>query len=86
MQPPERLERRIIQCLHAQRDAIDAGRAKAAKARRLDAGRVGFEAHFDIAGYRPVPGDGVKDRTDGCGLHQRRRAAAEEDRGDGSSG
>src|SRR5262245_1581668 len=37
MQSPERFEGRIIERLNAQRDAIDASRAKAAKARRLEA-------------------------------------------------
>ena len=72
-------QRRIVERLHAERDAVDAGGAIAAKARRLDAGRIGFERDLDIGRHGPVLADGVEDRADGLGLHQRRRAAAEED-------
>ena len=85
VQPPERRKRRIVERLHAERHAIDPGRAKAAKALRLDAGRVGFERDLDVGGDRPVSCDGVEDRADGRGLHQRGRAAAEEDGRDGAA-
>jgi len=43
--------------------------------------------HFHVDGYRPVRRRrAVEDCADRCGLHQRRRAAAEEDCGDGPSG
>ena len=42
MQPPERFERSVIQRLHPERDAIDAGQAKTVKAPCFDAGRIGF--------------------------------------------
>src|SRR3989442_154898 len=54
MQPAELLERGIIKRLHAERNAVHAGRAIAAQARRLDAGRIGFERHLDVGNYRPV--------------------------------
>ena len=85
MLPPELPERCIVQRLHPERDAIDTGRAESAKARRLDAGRVGFQRHFDIGSERPVARDRVEDRADGRRLHERGRAAAEEDGGDGPS-
>ena len=79
VQPAELLQRRIIERLHAERDAIDAGRAVAAKTRRLDAGRIGLERDFDVGRDRPVLADRIEDRADRRGLHQRRRAAAHED-------
>ena len=42
----------IVERLHAERDAVDAGGAIAAKARRLDAGRIGFQRDFDVAAPR----------------------------------
>ena len=68
MQAAELLQRGIVERLHAERHAIDAGRAIAAEARRLDAGRIGLQRHFDVGRDRPVLADGVEDRrTDvGC--------------------
>ena len=70
VQPAEFLQRRIVERLHAERHAIDAGRAIAAKARRLDAGRIGLERDLDVGRDRPVLADRVEDRADG------RRAAS----------
>ena len=86
VQPAELLQRRIVERLHAERHAVDAGRAIAAKARRLDAGGIGFERDLDVGRDGPVLADGVEDRADGLGLHQRRRAAAEEDARYGAAG
>ena len=82
VQSAERLQRGIVQRLHAERDAVDAGGAIAAKARRLDAGGVGLQRHLDIGRDAPMLADRIEDRADGLRLHQRRRAAAEKDRGD----
>ena len=84
VQPTERLQRGVIERLHAERDAVDAGCAIAAKPRRLDAGGIGLQRHFHLGRDAPVFSDGIEDRADGLRLHQRRRAAAEKDRGDGS--
>src|SRR5206468_7855316 len=48
MLAPQRLEIGVIECLYADRDAVDAGRAIAGKIPRFDAGRVGFERRFGI--------------------------------------
>ena len=85
VQPSQRLQRSIVERLHAERDAVDAGCAIAAKPRCLDAGRIGLQRHFDIGGDAPMLADRIQDGADGLRLHQRRRAAAEKDRGDGSA-
>jgi hypothetical protein len=65
VQPAKFFQHGVIKCLHAERDAVDAGRAIAAKARSLDAGRIGFQRHFDIGRDRPVLGDGFENAADG---------------------
>ena len=80
MQAAQRFQRGIVERLHAERDAVDAGCAIAAKPRRLDAGRIGLQRDLDIGGDAPVLADRIEDRADGLRLHQRRRAAAEKDR------
>ena len=80
VQAAELLQRDIVERLHAERDAVDAGGAIAAEARGLDAGRIGFQRHLDVGRDAPVLGDGVEDRLHRRRLHQRRRAAAEENR------
>ena len=76
VQTAEFLQHRVVECLYAERDAIDAGRAIAAEAGGFDAGRIGFERDFDIRRDGPVLADSVEDRLHGLRLHQRRRAAA----------
>ncbi len=76
---PRKRRSAIVERLHAERDAIDAGGAIAAEALSLDAGGVGFERDLDIGIDRPGPADRIEDRADRLRLHQRRRAAAEED-------
>ncbi len=80
VQPAQRLQRGVVQRLHAERYPVDAGRAVTGKARGLDAGRVGLERDFDIGGDAPVLADRIENGADGLRLHQGRRAAAEEDR------
>src|SRR5579862_2810230 len=41
VQAAELLQREVVERLHAERDAVDAGGAIAAEARRLNAGRIG---------------------------------------------
>src|SRR6478672_9799799 len=73
-------ERPFAQRLHAQRDAIDAGSAIALEALGLDRGRIGLERDLGLWSDSPVLPDGFKDRCDRARIHQRGRAAAEEDR------
>ena len=85
VQASELLERRIVERLHAERHAVDAGGAVAAEALGLDAGGIGLERHLGAGRDGPVLRDGVEQRAHGRRLHQRRRAAAEEDGGDGAA-
>ena len=78
---PERLQDVVAQRLHAERHAIDTRRAIAAKAGRLDAARVGLERDLGAGLDAPQRRDLIEDRRDRLRLHQRRRAAAEEDAG-----
>ena len=79
---PRDLQVAVVQRLHAERDAVDAGGAVAAEALGLDRRRVGFQRDLDRRPARPVRRDGVEHGADRLRLHQRRRAAAEEDAGD----
>ena len=76
----ERLEVVIVERLHADRQAVDAGGAIAAKAARFDAGRIGLQRDLGVGRERPGGGDGVDQALHGLRPHQRRRAAAKEDR------
>ena len=79
MDAAERLQRGIVERLHAERQAIDAGGAIAAKALRLDAARIGLERDLRVGRDRPQARDRIEHRGDRLRLHQRWRAAAEED-------
>ena len=57
MQAAQRFQRGVIERLHAERDAVDAGGAIAAKARCLDAGWIGLERHLDAVGDPPMLAD-----------------------------
>jgi hypothetical protein len=70
MQASQRLQRGVVQRLHAERHPVDAGGAIAGKARGLDAGRVGLQRDFDITGDAPVPADRIEDGAYGLRLHQ----------------
>ena len=74
----------IVHGLHAKRHPVDTGRPVAAEAFSLDAGWIGLQRDLDMRVHRPVPADGIQDGADGGGLHERWRAAAEEDGGDGA--
>ncbi len=80
MQPSQRLQRGVVQRLHAERYPVDAGRAVAAKPRGFDAGGIGFQRDFRIGCHAPVFADRIQDGADGLRLHQRRCAAAEKNR------
>lgn len=64
MQASECAQIGIIERLHAERDAIDAGAAVAAEAIGLDARRVGFQRDLGAGLHDPMGGDGVEDGTD----------------------
>src|SRR5207253_1514412 len=66
----------------AERDAVDPGGAIAAEAPGLDARRVRLERYLGPRLDRPGARDGVEDGADRVRLHERGRAAAEEDAGD----
>ena len=80
MQLTQGFQRRVVQRLHAERDPVDAGGAIAAKPGGLDAGRIGLQCDFGIIGDAPVLSDRIQNGADRLRLHQRRRAAAEENR------
>ena len=71
-----------IKSLDAERDAVDAGLAKGPEPGGLDRGRVGLKRDLDRLGRWPVMCGRAEDRGDGLGRHERRGAAAEEDRGE----
>ena len=77
-------EHAIVERLDAERDAVDAGGAVAAEAGGFDAGRIGFEADLDVGRDAPMFCNRVEDRRHRGRLHQRGRAAAEEDRRNGA--
>src|SRR5690242_8280358 len=82
MRTAERFQCVVVERLHAERDAVDAGGAITLEACRLDAGGVSLERYLDVLGDRPVLGDGLENRANRGRLHQRRGATAKEDRGD----
>ena len=66
MQAAQLFQVGIVQRLHAQRDAVDAGGAVIGEARRIGAGRIGFQGDFGIVGHRPQRGDLLQDAPDRC--------------------
>ena len=81
VQPAEQSQIGVVQRLHAERDAVDAGRAIAAEARGLDRRGICLQRDLGAAGHGPVACHRIEHRGDRFRLHQRRRAAAEEDAG-----
>src|SRR5262249_59407108 len=78
MQTTELLERRVFERLHANGDAVNAGRAIAAKPRSFNARWVGFEGNFRVDRYGPDLRYRIDDGFHRWRLHKRGRAAAEE--------
>ena len=76
----EEAQRWRIERLHAQRHAIDAGLGQRGEAAGFDRGRIGFKRDLDLGGGVPQRLGAFDHRAHGRGIHQRRRAAAEEDR------
>ena len=71
----------VVEALQAEADAVDAGAGEVGEARGLGAVGIGLERDLDVVGGAPMVARGGDDRFDRRGRHQRRRAAAEEDRG-----
>jgi hypothetical protein len=70
VQPAEKAQVRVVECLHAERDPVDARVAIAAKALRLDRRRIGLERDLGIVVDAPIAIDRFEYRTDGCRFHQ----------------
>ena len=75
----------IVQRLHADRNAVDAGRAITPEILRFDGGRVGFKGDLDMRRDCPERGDRVEHMAHGPGRHQRGRAAAEKNAADNAA-
>ena len=86
MHASERLEARIVESLHTERDAIDARGTVAREPFRFDAGWIGFKRNLNIRIDFPMAGNRIEDRCHRARLHQGWGAAAEEDAGDCASG
>ena len=86
MLPTEHMQRRRIEALHADRDAIYPGIAKRREPTGFDAGRVGLEGDLDVVGWLEQVPRVVDQHGDRVRLHQAGGAAAEEDRGQPASG
>ena len=81
MSPAEEGQRMVVEGLHPERQAVDARRPERLEPPGLDRRGIGLQGDLDRAADRPVPahrGDQVGHRSR---VHQRRRAAAEEDAG-----
>ncbi len=86
MNAAERFQDVVAQRLHAERHAIDARRAIAAEARRLDAAGIGFERDLGIRLDAPQRSDLIEDRGDRLRLPsamacRRRRRCSKRSRG-----
>ena len=85
MDAAERLQRGVVERLHAERDAVHAGAPIAAETLRLDARRVRLQRHLRIGRDMPAVRNRIENRTHRAGQHERGRAAAEEDARDGAA-
>ncbi len=84
MEAAEEFQILVVQRLDAHGDAVDTGGAITTETLGLDARWVGFQGDLDARRHMPCIGNAVQDRLDGRRLHQRGRAAADEDGGDGA--
>ena len=78
---PRNLSSVVVERLNAERDPVDAGRAKVLESRRLGRGRIGFEGDLRIRREGPPRRRPVDDGGCGLGRHQRGCAPTEEDAG-----
>ena len=74
----------LIERLHANRHTVHACAAISAKMLGLHAGGIGLERDFGIRCNGPEGGNPIQYGADGGRWHQRWRAPAEEDAGDGA--
>src|SRR5690606_3898778 len=74
----------VIERLNPQRQAVDAGVGQGRETAGLGVGGVGLQRDLDGAGGGQQGSGGLDDAGHGVGRHQRRGAAAEEDRGQGA--
>ena len=71
----------VVEALQAEADAVDPGAGEVGEVGGLGAVGVGLERDLDVVGGAPMVSRGGDDGFDGGRRHQRRGAAAEEDRG-----
>ena len=74
----ERLEHRIVEALHAKRNAVHPRVAKATEARRLDGAGIGLERDFGDRLERQPRAHAAEQRVDRFRREQARRTAADE--------
>jgi len=76
----EEFQRLVVERLQAQRQATHSGLAEGGEAAGLGVRGVGLQADLEIVGGGPEPAGGRHDLRGPARVHQRGRAAAEEDR------
>ena len=81
----QRLERRWIEGLRAERYAVDAGPGIAREPAVLDRAGVRLHCYFDVRGEGQARLESLDQRGDRLDTEQRRRPAAEEDTADSAS-
>src|ERR1041384_5425775 len=82
MDPAERVEHAIVEALHADGDAVHAGAAEAAEARRLDGAGVRFERDLGLRVEREPRAHAGEQRVDRLRREEARGAATDEDADD----
>src|SRR5690349_17864474 len=81
MRPAEEGKRLVVEALKAERQAVDAGVGEIGETAGLDRIWVCLERDLDFGSRFPVADRRVDYSLDGAWTHQRRRSAAEKDRG-----
>ncbi len=84
MRSAKKAQSPVVERLEAERHPVHARRGKVREARRLDRGGVRLERDLDLLRQSPMTVRRLDQRRHRRRLHQRRGAAAEEDRGDGA--
>jgi len=69
----------VIEALHPDREAIDAGGTVGGEARALDRARIGLQRDLGVRGDAHVAADPLEQTRNGVGREQARCAAAQED-------
>ena len=86
VEPAKFLQGCIVERLHPERNAVDAGGTEPTKARSFHTGWIGLQGYFDVWRDSPVLTDAIKDCLYRRGLHQRRSATTEKNARHGASG